>query len=114
MLPLAHNAAAIVIALHACFVVLEMALWKTKGPAVFGISREFAEQSAALASNQGLYNAFLVAALLLGYVHTPFMFYGLGCVVIAGIWGAITVNKRIFFIQSLPALVALGLYGLGQ
>ena len=114
MLLLAHIASAIVIALHACFVLLEMALWKRKAPAIFDISRAFAEQSAALASNQGLYNGFLVVALILGYIHAPFMLYGLGCVVVAGIWGAITVSKRIFFVQALPALIALALYGLGQ
>jgi putative membrane protein len=114
MLLIAHIACAIVIALHIYFIILEMFLWKTKGPRIFGISREFAAQSAALASNQGLYNGFLVAALLMGYFSPPFMFYGLGCVIVAGIWGAITVNKRIFFVQALPALIALLLYYIGQ
>ncbi len=100
----------IVIALHVYFVVLEMILWKSKGPKVFGFSREFAESTAALASNQGLYNGFLVAALLIGFFNQAFMFYGLGCVIAAGIWGGITVNKRIFFVQAMPAIIALGLY----
>lgn len=105
----------IVIALHIYFVVLEMVLWKSRGPKIFGMSREFATQSAALASNQGLYNGFLVAALVAGgliregKVANAFMLYGLICVIVAGIWGGITVNKRIFFIQALPALIALTL-----
>ena len=114
MLFFAHIACVIVIALHAYFVMLEMLLWKSRGPKIFGISREFAEQSAALASNQGLYNGFLVAALLVGYYNPLFMFYGLTCVIVAGIWGAVTVNKRIFFVQALPALIALALYWFAQ
>lgn len=114
MLLIAHIACAIVIALHSYFVVLEMVLWKTKGPKVFKISPEFAIQSAALASNQGLYNGFLVAALILGYFQPQFMVYGLGCVIVAGIWGAITVNKRIFFVQAAPAIAALLLYWFAQ
>lgn len=106
----------IVIALHVYFMVLEMLLWKSKGPKVFGFSREFAESTAALASNQGLYNGFLVAALLIGMLakdyemFQAFGLYGLSCVIVAGIWGGITVNKRIFFVQAVPALLALGLY----
>lgn len=105
----------IVILLHLYFAVLEMALWKKKGPRVFGISQDFANQSAALASNQGLYNLFLVVALLIGFfapdfgVNAWFMIYGLGCVIMAGIWGGITANKKIFFVQALPAIVALGI-----
>lgn len=99
----------IVILFHLSFAVLEMALWKTKAPKVFGISKEFAVQSAGLASNQGLYNLFLVAALLIGFFgHQPFFaLYGLGCVIAAGVWGAITVNRRIFFVQAVPAIMAL-------
>lgn len=114
MLLIAHICIAIVIALHLYFVLLEMVLWKKKGPKVFGISPEFANKSASLASNQGLYNGFLVAALLLGYFQAPFLLYGLGCVIAAGIWGAITVNKRIFFVQALPAIIALALYCIAQ
>ncbi|PZQ45202.1 MAG: DUF1304 domain-containing protein [Micavibrio aeruginosavorus] len=105
---------ALVILLHVYFAVLEMALWKKRVPKIFGISQDFADKSAALASNQGLYNLFLVVALLIGFFHPLFVLYGLGCVIVAGIWGAITVNKRIFFVQGLPALLALALYLLGQ
>lgn len=107
----------VVIALHIYFVVLEMALWKRLAPKVFRLTKEYAEQSAAMASNQGLYNGFLVVALLIGLLlNNPigyaFAFYGLVCVIVAGIWGAITVNKRIFIVQAVPAIVALGLRGL--
>ena len=102
----------IVILLHIYFAVLEMALWKRLGPKLFGMNQEFANQSSVLASNQGLYNLFLGAALLIGFfapdeIGAPFAFYGLVCVIAAGIWGGITVNKRIFFVQALPAIVAL-------
>ena len=64
-------------------------------------------------SNQGCYNGFLVAAIALGLLYPDptiaraFMIYGLVCVVVAGIWGAVTVSKRILFIQTLPAALAL-------
>ena len=105
----------IVVALHVYFVALEMVLWKKMAPKVFGVSQEYANQSAAMASNQGLYNLFLVAALLIGYfadlidIGAAFMIYGLVCVVLAGIWGGITINKRIFFVQAVPAILALGI-----
>ena len=105
----------IVILLHVYFVVLEMALWKKMAPKVFGMSQDFANQTAKLASNQGLYNLFVVAALLIGYfsdiidIGASFMLYGLACALVAGIWGGITVNKRIFFVQGIPALIAVGL-----
>lgn len=102
----------LVILIHVYIVVLEMALWRTRGPKVFGITPEFARDSAALASNQGLYNGFLVVALVLGLAlrepyATAFVFYGLGCVVVAGLWGALTASRRILYVQALPAAIAL-------
>ncbi len=108
----------LVIALHGYFVVLEMVLWKRKAPKVFRVSQEYANQSASLASNQGLYNGFLVVALLIGLLAKDaniahgFIMYGLLCVIAAGVWGGITVNKRITIVQALPALAALILYTL--
>lgn len=103
-----------VILLHFYFAMLEMVLWKRKAPKIFRISQDFANQSAILASNQGLYNLFIVAALAIGFfapddVGAPFAFYGLACAIIAGAWGGITIHRRIFFIQALPAIIALGL-----
>ena len=103
----------LVLCIHVYIVVLEMALWKTRGPKVFRITPEKAAETAAMASNQGLYNGFLVAALVIGLVapdpavNASFALFGLICVAVAGIWGAITVNKRILFVQTVPAVVAL-------
>lgn len=103
---------ALVILIHIYIVILEMVLWRTRGPRVFGITPQFAVESAALASNQGLYNGFLVVALVLGLLlpepfASAFVFYGLGCVVAAGLWGAFTASRRILYVQALPAAVAL-------
>src|SRR5215211_8587102 len=93
----------LVAAIHIYVVILEMVLWRSRGPKVFGITRQFANDSAGLASNQGLYNGFLVAALALGlFLPDPrlahaFTLYGLICVALAGVWGAITANPRILF-----------------
>lgn len=99
--------------LHLAFLVLEMNLWtKPIGLKIFRNDPEFAKRSATLAANQGLYNGFLTAGLIWSlwpgviYSDSLKMFF-LGCVIIAGIFGAITVNRRIFMIQGLPALAAL-------
>jgi putative membrane protein len=102
----------LVLLIHVYIVVLEMILWRSRGPKVFGITEQFARDSAALASNQGLYNGFLVVALLLGLslrepLATAFLFYGLGCVVVAGVWGGLTASRRILYVQALPAALAL-------
>ena len=103
----------IVALLHLYFLTLEMFLWdKPLGRKVFKLTPEFAAQSKALAANQGLYNGFLAAGLVWGLIeggHWGFhieLFF-LACVIIAGIYGGATVNKRIFFFQALPALAAL-------
>lgn len=98
--------------LHVCFLILEMFLWTTPtGLRVFGQSREAAETSKVLAANQGLYNGFLAAGLLWGLYlgnagHGVKVFF-LGCVVVAGLYGAATVSRRILFVQALPAAVGL-------
>ena len=102
---------ALVAALHACFLVLEMFLWTTPtGRRVFGLDADFAEKSKALAANQGLYNGFLVAGLVWGLVaeRTDVQVFFLVCVVVAGVYGAATVNRRILFVQAVPAVLALG------
>ena len=98
--------------LHAYFLVLEMFLWeKPAGRRAFGNTAEFAAASKTLAANQGLYNGFLAAGLLwgliLGSVGNPVKIFFLLCVIVAGIFGAMTVNRRILFIQALPAALAL-------
>lgn len=100
--------------LHICFLILEMFLWtKPKGLKVFGQSIEKAQASAALAANQGLYNGFLAIGLVWGLLHSApeFSFqikmYFLGCVVVAGIYGAYSVSKKILFVQAVPAAIAM-------
>ncbi len=111
---LANVLTGVVALLHVYFMVLEMVLWRSRAHKVFPVTREFAEQSAGLASNQGLYNGFLVAALLLGLfwpdkgIATSFRLYGLSCVIVAAAWGAITISPRILLVQGVPALLALG------
>jgi len=102
----------LVAALHLYFLVLEMFLWTTPtGRKVFGLTPEFAEESKALAANQGLYNGFLVAGLVWGLVadKTDVQVFFLACVIVAGAYGAATVSRRILVVQALPAAVALGL-----
>lgn len=104
---------------HLWFLVLEMFLWtRPLGLKTFRNTPEFARQSASLAANQGLYNGFLAAGLLWAAFHPAaavgrqLELFFLGCVVVAGVFGAMTVSRRIFFLQALPALVGLGLAAL--
>jgi len=100
----------LVAALHLYFLVLEMFLWTTPtGRRVFGTDAAFAEQSKALAANQGLYNGFLVAGLVWGLVsqETDIQVFFLACVIVAGLYGAATVNRRILVVQAVPAVLAL-------
>jgi len=104
---------AIVAAIHVYIVILEMVLWRTpRGLQAFGTTQAFADESATLAANQGLYNGFLVAGLAWGLLASdPVGFqvklFFLGCVIVAGVFGAATVNRRILFVQAVPALIAL-------
>lgn len=102
----------VVALLHVYFLVLEMFLWNTPyGHKTFALTPEFAAASKSLAANQGLYNGFLAAGLIWGLLDPAHAFeikiFFLSCVIVAGIYGAITVNRKIFFVQSLPALIAL-------
>ncbi len=115
----ANVAVAVVALLHLYFMVLEMFLWtKPFGRRTFGLSADFAKQSAGLAANQGLYNGFLVAGLVWGLAAGEAGFFlkvfFLACVVVAGIFGAVTVNRRILVVQALPAVVALALVFLAK
>ena len=99
----------IVALLHAYFLILEMFLWeKPAGRKSFRTTAEFAAQSKTLAANQGLYNGFLSAGLVWGvFAGDAVKIFFLSCVIIAGIFGAFTVGKKIFYIQALPALIGL-------
>ncbi len=103
---------AFVALLHGLFLVLEMFLWtRPLGRKVFGLKEDFANNSAALAANQGLYNGFLAAGLIWGLLESTAGFsiltFFLSCVIIAGVYGGYSVNKSIFWIQALPGIIAL-------
>lgn len=99
-------------ALHVYILVLEMFFWdKPQGEKAFGTSHDFAVATKALAANQGLYNGFLAAGLiwsLLGRRPDVAVFF-LACILVAGIYGALTAKIKILFIQAVPAAIALGL-----
>ena len=105
---------ALVALLHVYFLVLEMFLWtKPLGLRTFSQSLEKAQSSAVLAANQGLYNGFLAAGLIWGLIHPnaaaglQIKFFFLTCVVIAGLYGAWSVSRRILFVQAVPAALAI-------
>ena len=102
----------VVAAIHLYILVLEMFMWDTKtGRKAFNLSGDFARETRVLAANQGLYNGFLAAGLLwglwLGEQGVSVLFFFLACVLIAGIFGAVTASRKILYVQALPALVAL-------
>lgn len=110
----ADIAVALVALLHLYFLVLEMFFWdKPLGLRTFGLTPEFAKASKSLAANQGLYNGFLVAGLVwgiwLGAAGGPVKIFFLGCVIVAGVFGALTVGRKILWVQALPGAVALTL-----
>ncbi|MDH4125684.1 MAG: DUF1304 domain-containing protein [Gammaproteobacteria bacterium] len=97
---------------HLGFLVLEMFFWtRPLGLETFGLTPEFAEQSASLAANQGLYNGFLAAGLIWSLLRKADAFaitvFFLSCVVIAGVFGALTAKMSILYVQAAPALLAL-------
>jgi putative membrane protein len=111
---IANLLVALVAALHVYFLVLEMFLWtKPLGLKTFNNTPEKAQESAVLAANQGLYNGFLAAGLIWGLVQAVpgFAFqikvFFLLCVIVAGVYGAATVSRRILVVQAAPAALAL-------
>jgi putative membrane protein len=103
----------VVAAIHVYIVVLEMFLWRTpRGLHSFGTTQAFADESAALAANQGLYNGFLVAGLVWGLLAADPLglqvkVFFLACVIVAGLYGAATVSRRILIVQAFPAALAM-------
>ena len=109
MTVLASVLVGLVALLHAWFLVLEMFLWTAPiGRKTFGLDAEFAVRSKALAANQGLYNGFLAAGLVWGLVdqRDDVQLFFLACVIVAGAYGAVTVNRRILLVQAVPAVLA--------
>lgn len=97
---------------HFYFLILEMFLWTTpKSINIFGLkSKTFAEDTKVFAANQGLYNGFLAAGLVLSLILNNHSFgcFFLICAIIAGIYGAYSSKKiKLFYIQSLPGFIAL-------
>ncbi|MDO9562278.1 MAG: DUF1304 domain-containing protein [Bradyrhizobium sp.] len=116
MIWIANVLVALVAVLHVYFLVLEMFLWqKPLGLKTFRNSPKKAAETAVLAANQGLYNGFLAAGLAWGLLHgaPAFAFqikvFFLLCVVVAGVYGAASVSRRILYVQAAPAAIALAL-----
>ncbi|MFT5196174.1 MAG: putative membrane protein [Cellvibrionaceae bacterium] len=99
---------------HFFFLIVEMFLWtQPLGLGMFGNTSEFAEMTSVLAANQGVYNGFLAAGLIWGLVHPDSKIgfqvkvFFLLCVIVAGLYGGYSVSSTIFFVQAVPALIAL-------
>ncbi|MDX2547908.1 DUF1304 domain-containing protein [Streptomyces sp. WI04-05B] len=103
----------LVAALHLYILVMEMFLWqRPPGRKFHGFDAEMASATAKMAANQGLYNGFLAAGLVWGLIAAdPTGFraqvFFLACVIVAGVYGAATANRRILFAQALPGAIAL-------
>ena len=114
MRTIADAAVALVALLHLYFLVLEMFFWsRPLGLRIFGLTPDFAAASKTLAANQGLYNGFLAAGLAWGLMRgeggDAIKIFFLGCVIVAGVFGAITVSRKILWVQAFPGIVALAL-----
>ena len=109
---IANLLVAVVALLHVGFLVLEMFFWTTPfGLKTFNMTEQVAASTAVLAANQGLYNGFLAAGLVWGLTAkengAAIKIFFLGCVIVAGIFGAATAKPSILFVQALPAVLAL-------
>ena len=103
-------AVALVAIEHVYILVLEMFFWnKPLGMKTFNLTQELADATTTLAANQGLYNGFLAAGLFWGLFTAQWnvVVFFLSCVIVAALYGACSVNKRIFFVQGVPAIAAL-------
>ena len=100
--------------LHLYILYFEMFAWESRGPKVFrNFPRELFPKTKALAANQGLYNGFLAAGLIWTFFidnaewYQNVAIFFLSCVAVAGIYGAVTADRKIFFVQAIPALIPL-------
>ena len=114
MTTIANIVVGLVAALHVYILVLEMFLWdKPAGLKAFGQTLERAQATKVLAANQGLYNGFLAAGLIWGLMQGPAGLgtkaFFLGCVLVAGLYGAATASRKILFVQAMPAAAGLAL-----
>lgn len=99
---------------HIYILIMEMFMWtKPRTLKVFGLEKSFAEETKAMAANQGLYNGFLAAGLVFGLLHPNAAFglqlqmFFLTCVLVAAVFGSFTVKRSILFVQGVPAFLAL-------
>jgi len=104
-------AVALVALLHIWFMLLEMVLWdKPFGLRTFGMTPEKAAATKPLAMNQGLYNGFIAAGLLWSFsAGQGVQIFFLACVIVAGVFGALTASRKILWVQALPGAIALAL-----
>lgn len=100
--------------IHLYILWLEMYAWTTRARKVFKtIPADQFEKTKVMAANQGLYNGFLAAGLIWSLFisdvnwSTNVALFFLGCVLVAGLYGAFTVSKRIFYVQSVPAILGI-------
>ena len=106
----------LIAAIHLYIMWFEMFAWETKGRAVFrGFPKELFTPTKSMAANQGLYNGFLAAGLIWTFFiadqvwHNNVALFFLGCVAVAGLYGAVTVDKKILFVQTIPAAITMAL-----
>ncbi|KAK6840443.1 hypothetical protein PG995_016197 [Apiospora arundinis] len=99
--------------LHGYIMALEMFMWTTpRGMKAFGLKPDFAEKTKTLAANQGLYNGFLAAGFVWALAHPvpevakQIQLFFIGCVGAAGVYGGLTANKKILFVQAVPAAIS--------
>jgi putative membrane protein len=116
---LTELAIGLVALMHGLFLILEMFLWRTHaGRSISGLSAEMAVKTSTLAANLGIYNGFLASGLIWSLYISEFSFelrvFFLGCVITAGLFGAFTVSRIVFFVQALPGIIALVLVLFGQ
>lgn len=110
---IAKIAIAIIALEHIYILWLEMFAWTTRARKVFPLPKDLFEPTKTMAANQGLYNGFLAAGLIWSMLITNpewaknIALFFLGCVLVAGIYGGVSVTKRIFMVQGLPALIAI-------
>ena len=116
MVQIIANIITVIVAIEHLYILwMEMFAWETAGKKTFGksLAHELFQPTKGLAANQGLYNGFLVAGLAWSFLiedanwSINIRLFFLGCVAIAGIFGALTASKKIFFVQALPALIAI-------
>ena len=105
---------ALIALLHAYICWLEMFAWESRGPKVFAtFPKDLFAKTVTMAGNQGLYNGFLVAGLLWSLIirdldwSANIAIFFLLCIAVAGAYGAATVGRRILFVQTVPAVLAI-------